>query len=129
MWYQRVYKISGIFFIFNCAMAQKPGKGNYVIYLNSFLEFLSIARQNKWHFWNPETKLDEISMFRKENDFQNLTFLIWTLPDLGSNVKMSVTIEFYLPNESWTINMCNTTLVLYFHMMTSFDLTLTSTCI
>ena len=46
-------------------MAQKPGQGYDVPFLISFLAFLIVARQNKWHFWNIETKLDKIDMFWK----------------------------------------------------------------
>ena len=64
-------------FIFCCALAQKPIDSNDVIFETGFLEFLKVVRQNKCHFRNPETKLNKIGMFLKENfDFQNLTFLI-----------------------------------------------------
>ena len=49
-------------------------------------------------------------MFSKENlDFQNLTFLAWTWPDLRSNANMSITIGIYVPNDLQ--NMCHATLV------------------
>ena len=51
-----------------------------------FLAFLIAVRKNKWHFWNPETKLDKIDLFLEENfDFENLTFfdLIWPYIDLS----------------------------------------------
>ena len=61
-------------------------------------------------------------MFAKENSgFQNLTFLI----NVGSNLKMSVTIEFYVPNG--TLSKFYTTIVLYFHTVTLFYLNLTLT--
>ena len=64
-----------------------------------FLELLGLVQQNKWHFWNPEPKLNKIGMFLKCNlDFQNSPFLTWNWHNLRSNVKMSVTIEFYVWN-------------------------------
>ena len=63
-------------------------------------EFLSVVRQNKLHFGDAEAKLDKIGMFLRENlDFQILTFMTRTWTDLGSNVKMSVTIELYVPKD------------------------------
>ena len=55
------------------------------------------GRASKWMvaFWNPETKLDKIGMFKKKYCFISTIWLFW--PDSESNVKMSVTIEFYVP--------------------------------
>ena len=41
------------------------------------------------YFWIPETKLDEIAVLSKENF------------NLGSHVKMNVTIEFYVASDPW----------------------------
>ena len=62
-------------------------------------------------------------VFKGKFWFQNVTFLTWTWPDLRSNVKLSVIIEFYVPNGPY--NMCHTTLVLFFHAVTSFNLIMT----
>ena len=75
-------------------------------------------------FWNPATKLDKICMLLKENfELRNLTFFTRTWPGLGSDMKMSVTIKFYVPNDPYSI--CHMIFVLYSHAVTSFDLTLT----
>ena len=57
-------------------MAQKPINGNDVIFLNLIFGIYYCRTAKQCHFWNPETKLNKIGMFLKENfDFQNLTFL------------------------------------------------------
>ena len=40
---------------------------------NAFLTFLIVVHRNKWHVWDPETKLDKIGMFCKKL----LSFEIW----------------------------------------------------
>ena len=64
--------------IFGCAMVKKNRylpKVYDVFFLMQFLVFLVVVRKNKEHFWNPETKLDKISMFLEEiYDSENLTF-------------------------------------------------------
>ena len=64
-----VKKIQAIIFIFGCAMAQKTNKGNDVTFETQFLEFLSDIRQTKWHFWNPETKVDKIGRYVSKRKF------------------------------------------------------------
>ena len=65
----------------------------------SFYVFLIVALQNKQQFWNPETELEKIGMFWKEFfELLNLTLLTWTWPDFWSDMKMSVTIKFYVPD-------------------------------
>ena len=65
-----------------------------------FLEFLVVVWQNKWHFWNRETQLDKIGIFWKKILILKIwPHLTWTWPDLRPNVKMGVTIEFYVPND------------------------------
>ena len=118
-------KFQANIFIFGYAMGNGQVRVMTWPYENRLLEFLSydktsdifgILRQN----WTRQ-------MFLKENfDFQNVTFFTWTWPDLRTNVKMSVTIEFYVPNGPY--NMSHTTLVLFFHAATSFNLILTLTC-
>ena len=34
---------------------------------NACLTFINVERWNKWHFWNPEIKLDNIGILLKEN--------------------------------------------------------------
>ena len=58
-------KFQANIFIFCCAMAKNPSNGNDVTFLNSIFEFLIVLLQNKWPFWNRETKLDKIGMFLK----------------------------------------------------------------
>ena len=49
--------------IFGCAMSQKSGNDDDVIFMKrDFLAFLSVVRQNK-HFWDPEANLDKKVMF------------------------------------------------------------------
>ena len=81
-------------------MARKPGSGNDVTFLNLFFGISKCRMTKQMTFLNPEMKLDKIDMWSKEKfDFQNLTFLTRTWPDLRSNVKMGATIEFYIPND------------------------------
>ena len=71
---QQLYKILGTYiFIFGFAMAQSQVKVMASLFETHFLDFLSVIRQNKWHFWNPETKQDKIGMSLKD-DFQDLAF-------------------------------------------------------
>ena len=44
-------------FIFGSVMPNKPGEVNDVVFEAQFFAFL-IIHENKWHLWNPETKLD-----------------------------------------------------------------------
>ena len=85
MCHQQVYTILSQYIpsIFGSAMAQKPCiREMNVTFLKLFFKFLTVLWQNKWHFWNPETKQGKIGMFLTANsDFQNLTFfdlnMIW----------------------------------------------------
>ena len=49
------------------AMADKPGKADDVTFWTSFVGTLTAVRQNKRHFWNPDTKLDNIYIYFKRN--------------------------------------------------------------
>ena len=53
------------------------------LFERQFLAFLVVVLHNKWHFWNPETKLDKIGMFsNKIFSLKNWPF--W--PDLDLNL-------------------------------------------
>ena len=63
-----------------------------------------IKFQNKGHFWNPEAKLDKKGMLQNENlMFGELTSfdlaLTWSWPQVESDVKMNVSIEFFVQND------------------------------
>ena len=66
-----------------------------------FLAILAAVHQNICHFWNTEAKLDKIGMLENETFmFGDLALfgmtLTWPWPQLESDVKMSVSIEFYV---------------------------------
>ena len=66
---------------------------------SAIFAILIVLSQYKWHFQNPETTLEKIGLFLKENfEFKIWLFdmnLIWPLVKW----KMSATIEFYVQND------------------------------
>ena len=52
-------------------------------------------------------------VLKRTFEFSKCDLFTWTWPDLRSNVKMSVTIEFYVWNDPK--NMCHTTLVIFLY--------------
>ena len=94
MYHNRCTKLQADIF-FCCEMTKKPGKGDDV----TFFETRSFGVFNCYASIHPGTKLDKNDMISKVNfDFQDLTF--FTQFDLtGSNMKMNVTIEVYVPDD------------------------------
>ena len=65
-------------------MAKKTDTGNDVTFWNASFVISDVVRQNKWHFWDPETKLDKIDMFF----MVNLSFKIWPIwPAIGLTLR------------------------------------------
>ena len=50
-------------FIFGCAITKNKVKVMTSVFETHFLAFLIVVHNNKGHFWNPETKLDNEGMF------------------------------------------------------------------
>ena len=83
-------------------MAEKTSKSMTLFSEMQILKHLGAARQNKWHFWNRETKPEQDGHISERN--------IWflkcdrILPVIGLNwgqiLKMIATIEFYVPMDS-----------------------------
>ena len=81
-------KLQRNIFVFGCAMAKKPGKGDGVTFLKCiFWHFWLSYRKINDIFWNSETNLHRIGIFVLENfEFWNLTSfdLGWPKVDLSS---------------------------------------------
>ena len=57
-------KFQSIISVFGCVMVKKKQvKLMMSLHQNAFFAFPISVRQNKICFWNPDTKLDKISMF------------------------------------------------------------------
>ena len=70
-----VQNVKPISLFFGCTMAQKPGKGNGVTFLNPIYGTSRCRTSKQMTFWNPDTKLEKIGVFVKESfEFRNLTF-------------------------------------------------------
>ena len=74
--------------IYSCLAVQWPKNQVNVttsLFEPQFLAFLIVACPNKWHFWNPQTKLDNIGIFWKDFLRSEIwPFFTWTWPDIGS---------------------------------------------
>ena len=114
-------------FIFSCGIVKKQIKVITSLFEMQFLAFLLAVIKNKWHFLESWDKTgQDIPAFRRiflfwkfDLVWPNLTFY-W--PFLGSNSKINATIVFCVPNDPY--NMCRTTAMQYFHLVTSLDLDL-----
>ena len=124
-----VQNVKALYLFFGCAITQKPGKGYDVTFSNSIFGTSEChTTKHMTFFWNSDKKTGKWVCFLNKVWIFMLSFTL-TLPDLCSNVKMSVTIEYYVPNNPKRLkSMYHTNLVLYFHTVTSFDLTLALTC-
>ena len=80
---------------------------------------MGVVEQNKWHFWNPEMKLHQMTGIEfKILNFEHFEFLtpffrFFTILR-GSNLKMLATIVFYA--EKYPLNMCHTVFRCYFEI-------------
>ena len=146
-----MYKNPSQYLSFWLCNGAKLGMGNDITSLNSIFGISTCRATKQITFFNSDTKLPckikntyvtlrkavtyvfstldgrklDRGMLKKW--FSKVDLFTWTWPDLRSNVRKSVTIEFYVRNDPQS--MCHMTLVLYFQTVTSFDpiLTLTST--